>query len=176
MITKEEWRYIPGFENRYQVSNLGNVRSIDRLCWNKNTPYVRDGIILNPSLNNKGYYSVNLWDGKNKPYRVHTLVAMSFLNYKRCGMKQVVDHIDGDKLNNSLSNLQVTSQRVNSIKSIRKNKYSIYPGVTFDKSRSKWVSSISIDGKIHRMGRFNCEIKAAYEYNQKLKESLNERV
>ena len=85
-------------------------------------------------------------------------------------MKQVIDHIDGDKLNNNLSNLQVTSQRVNSIKSIRNNKYSNYTGVTFDKARGKWVASISINGKKHRMGRFNCEVKAAYAYNQKLKE------
>jgi hypothetical protein len=172
----EIWRDIPGFEFRYQVSNLGRVKSLNRLCWNKNTPYPKEEYILKPSLNNKGYYSVNLWTGKNTLYRIHTLVAMTFLGYERCGVKQVIDHIDGDKLNNNLSNLQVTSQRVNSIKSIRNNKYSNYTGVTFDKARGKWVASISINGKKHRMGRFNCEAKAAYAYNQKLKESLNEGV
>ena len=173
----EIWKDIPGFENRYQVSNQGRVKSLDRLCYNKETPYFRSGKIFNPVINNKGYYHVNLWDqNKNKGvnYRVHTLVAMAFMDYTRCGMKLVVDHINNDKLDNNLSNLQITSQRVNSSKD--KKGSSIYTGVSFDKSRDKWTSGIFYNGKRINLGRHDCVIKAAYLYNVKLKEIKNEGV
>lgn len=178
MISKsEDWKDIPSFEGRYQVSDMGNVRSLDRLCWNGSTPYFRKGKNIKPSLNNKGYYSVNLWStelNKGVVYRIHSLVAIAFLNYEKCGMAYVVDHVNNNKLDNRLSNLQVTSQRVNSSKD--KKGSSQYTGVSFDNSRNRWISAIHFNNKRISLGRHECELKAAYLYNQKLKEINNERV
>ena len=62
----EEWRDITGFENYYQVSNLGNVRSLDRYITKKNgaTTFYK-GKMLIPSKKRNGYLSVDLYDKSN---------------------------------------------------------------------------------------------------------------
>ena len=63
----EEWKDLPGFNNKYQVSNLGNVRAVDRICVNHNGgSYKREGKLLKPTINNRGYYHVNLWSNEKK--------------------------------------------------------------------------------------------------------------
>jgi len=186
MITKngidmeEIWKDIPGYYGRYQVSSFGNVKSIDRICFSNgySGEYTRKGKIYKPVLNNKGYYHVNFWNLEKKKgniFRIHTLVAMAFLNYSPCGMSLVVDHIDGNKLNNRVENLQVTTQRINSSKSLRKS-YSKYVGVSFDKSRNKWISNIYFNSKRITIGRYKCEFSAYVAYNRKLKKINNERI
>jgi hypothetical protein len=167
---EEVWKDIPGLEERYQVSNMGNVKSLDRICQQKNgKAYFRKGKLLRPHLNNKGYYDVSIWqDGKNKRIRIHTLVAMAFLNHKPGGMNTVVDHVDNNRLNNYVSNLQLTSQRHNSSKD-KSGHTSDYIGVSYDKSRGKWLSVAYIKGKMKHIGRFRCELSAAYAYNQTLR-------
>lgn len=103
---KEEFRDIKGYENLYQVSNLGNVRSLARNIVRKNgmSLWVRGGI-LKPSIASHGYMVVVLANkGHLKQYLVHRLVAEAFLdnpnNYKE------VNHKDGNKLNNDVSNLE----------------------------------------------------------------------
>jgi hypothetical protein len=173
----EEWKDLPGFNNKYQVSNLGNVRTVDRVCrTHKGGSYKREGKLLKPTINNCGYYHVNLWSNeknKGQNLRVHILVAMAFLNHEPCGMKVVVDHIDSNKLNNRVDNLQLTTQRANSSKSLRKTS-SKYIGVSFDKSRNKWVSSIYYNGKRKSIGRYNCELAASAAYQKELKKINNE--
>lgn len=166
----ETWRDIPSLEGRYQVSDMGNVRSVDRICQQGDSkPYFRKGRLLRPHLNNKGYYDVSIWqDGKSKRVRVHTLVAMAFLNHSPGGMNVVVDHIDNDCKNNKPSNLQLTSQRHNSSKD-KLNGSSKYTGVCYDSSRNKWLSVAYIKGKLKHIGRFRCELSAAYAYNKTLK-------
>jgi hypothetical protein len=175
----ETWKDVLGFEGRYQVSNFGNVRTLDRVCHNHNGgSYKRKGGRLNPTINNNGYYHVSLWNLKNKKseiHRVHVLVAMAFINHIPCGMKYVIDHIDGDKLNNHIDNLQITTQRVNSSKASRK-KSSKYVGVSFDKSRNKWTANIYYNSKRKSLGRYNCEFTAYVSYNKELKKINNEGV
>lgn len=174
----EEWKDLPGFNGKYQVSNLGNVRTINRVCNTHNGgSYIRKGCMLKLVINNRGYYHLNLWDSeKNKAVnlRVHIMVAMTFLGHDPCGMKVVVDHIDSNKLNNRVDNLQLTTQRINSSKSLRKTS-SKYVGVSFDKVRNKWMSSIYCNGKRKHLGRYNCELVAHVAYIKELNK-LNERV
>ena len=104
----EEWRDITGFENYYQVSNLGNVRSLDRYITKKNgTTTFYKGKILIPSKKRNGYLAVDLYDKSNhKPHTVtiHRLVAKMFIsnpnNYEQ------INHKDGNKTNNSILNLE----------------------------------------------------------------------
>ena len=103
-LENEEWRDVKGFEGYYQISNYGRVKSLERIIGrsngNKQTIRAR---ILKPCISNSGYYEVPLYkDGKGKQYTVHRLVAEAFLrNVNLC-----VNHIDGNKLNNCVENLE----------------------------------------------------------------------
>ena len=93
----EEWKDVKGYEGLYQVSDLGNVRSLN---------YNRTGKVkeLKPSTKN-GYYFILLHkDGTRKNAYIHRLVAESFINNDDDLL--VVNHIDGNKLNNSVDNLE----------------------------------------------------------------------
>lgn len=90
----EEYRDIRGFEGKYQVSNLGNIRSVKR------------DIVLKPLHNiRNGYSQVILWkNSKATIYYIHRLVAQAFIgNIDGC----LVRHKDGDYKNNASENLMV---------------------------------------------------------------------
>lgn len=114
-----------------------------------------------------------------KRYFTHVLLAIVFLNHKPSGMNMVVDHIDGNRLNNNLSNLRVVTQRENASICFRidKNKFSSkYIGVTWDKRRKKWFARIYISrGKFKFLGYFNSEMEASIEYQKSLNELLNKK-
>jgi hypothetical protein len=110
---KEIWKcidFIDGFEGLYEISNLGKVKSLGRIviypksCYDKSNEGVyRPERILKHKI--KGYAGVTLSNGKNKIYpNVHRLVALAFIpnpNNKPC-----VNHIDNNKQNNCVSNLE----------------------------------------------------------------------
>ena len=100
----EEWRDVIGYEGLYQVSNYGRVKS-----------FHNNGVrTLNPSFADyPGYYVVNLTkNGKQQTQYVHILVAQAFIPNPE--NKSYVNHIDGDKLNNCLENLEWTTPTENS--------------------------------------------------------------
>ena len=146
MKNQEVWADVKGYKGLYQVSNLGNVKSL------------RSNLILKPSVNSVGYYVVNLGRGNNK--KIHQLVAMEFLNHKPNGHKLVVDHIDNDKLNNNLDNLQVITHREN-LKKDRKNDSSKFLGVSWNSIGKKWIARVYFEGSNVYLGGFDCEIDAS---------------
>jgi len=162
-IIIEEFKNIFGYEGLYQVSNLGNVKSLN---YNKTK---REKLLSTP-VNNNGYCRVNLRNNNiSKTFKVHQLVAISFLNHnKNSDVKLIVDHKNGKRNDNRLENLQLISQRYNTSKD-KKNKTSKYTGVSWHKSTQKWIVSICINNKSYFLGRFNCELKAALVYQTKLK-------
>ncbi len=110
---KEIWKdidFIDKFQGLYQVSNLGRVKSLGRIvyypnsCYNKtNEGVYRPERILKPKL--KRYAGVTLSNSKNKIYpNVHRLVALAFIANPH--NKPCVNHLDGDKLNNIVTNLE----------------------------------------------------------------------
>lgn len=75
----EIWKDINGYEGFYQVSNLGNVKSLSRLMWNGFAFFKSKEKILKPNLTTSGYYSVQLLKDKvKKPFSIHRLVAKTF--------------------------------------------------------------------------------------------------
>lgn len=165
MEMEEIWKDIPFILN-YKVSNLGNVKSKDRLlirsCGKK---HVVKSKILKQIINNN-YLRVCI---NGKPEYVHQLVARAFKNHITDGThEKVIDHIDGNKLNNNADNLQILNNRENCSKEPRG--VSKYTGVSWIKSRKRWNSQISINGKQIFIGRFKNEYEAHLAYQKKLKE------
>jgi hypothetical protein len=94
--------------------------------------------------------------------RIHVLVAVCFLNHKP-EKNVVVDHIDGNKKNNNVNNLQIITHREN-ISRGKKNKTSKYTGVSLVKNSKKWKSSIDKLGKKIYLGCFDKEEDARDAY------------
>lgn len=175
MNQKEVWKDVKNYEGIYQISSIGRIKSLDRVITRSNgsTLTIR-GKLLTTRLCIAGYDSVGLRKPREKKVykRIHQLVAESFLNHNSCGHKIVVDHIDNNKSNNKLSNLQVISHRQNSSKD-RINCSSKYTGVHWDKNNNKWISTIRINGEKKYLGSFDNELEASLTYRSKLHELLN---
>ena len=158
-MIKEEFRGIKNYEGIYQVSNLGRVKSLK--CGKER--------FLKAGLSGDGYYTVVLHkDNKRKTRKVHQLVAVAFLNHTPCGFKLVVNHVDFDKLNNNVDNLEIVTSRANTNRKHLKSS-SKYTGVSWHKPSSKWAASIRINGKSKHLGYFTCELAASKDYQTALK-------
>ena len=156
---EEIYKDIPNYEGHYQVSNLGNVKSIK----------FKKERILKCSYTKTGYGFVNLClNNKVTLRQVHQLVAMAFLNHKPNGHTLVVDHIDNNPLNNKLENLQVITQRQNSSKD-KKGYSSKYVGVSWNKRSKKWMALLKLDGKLKSLGYFKDEYQAHLAYQKEIK-------
>lgn len=165
---EEEWRDVKGHEGSYMVSNLGRVKSLDRVTYDKNNRKVnRKSKVISPYVDSTGYLAVRFYSNKDsKRCRVHQLVAESFLNHEKCGHKIVVDHIDNNPLNNNLCNIQLISHRENCSKDKKRKSNNV--GVSI--AKNKWRARIYINGKSSHLGYFNTEKEAIDSYNNKLKE------
>ncbi len=116
---QEEWRDIKCYESLCQVSNLGNVKSLDRLCFNGQGYFMRKGKILKPHeipiTDTYSTFQVGLVkNGKEKRFIVARLVAMAFPEI--CGEwfeGAVVNHKDENPRNNNATNLEWTTQKNN---------------------------------------------------------------
>lgn len=95
----EVWKDMQGFEGLYSVSNTGKVFS------------VRRRILLKGKIDRYGYKAVVLWNGQNNYRTVHRLVAEAFI--PKIEGRNVVNHLDGNKLNNKAENLEWTTVKGN---------------------------------------------------------------
>ena len=162
----EIFKDIPGYKKSYQVSNLGNVKSLKG-----NLPK-----ILTPILNARGYMQVSLCkQNVKKVYTVHQLIAIAFLNFIPDGHRMVVNHINIDRTDNRLENLEIITNRENCnmqhIKSTSK-----YTGVSFRKDRNKWAAEIKINGKRIKLGHYSIEEDAHLAYQTTLNKHLKENI
>lgn len=110
----EIWKDVVGFERLYEVSNLGNVRSVTRtITRSDGRVYVKQGKQLKSFVTNRGYEYVMLNDAQHKQHlkTVHRLVAQAFV--ANPSNLPVVNHKDENKLNNAATNLEWCTQSYN---------------------------------------------------------------
>lgn len=165
----EEWREVFGYEDLYLISNMGRVRSLDRTyVFKKVFKRSNKGRLLTPTLSPTGYFVLNLArSGKYKTRQVHQLVSESFLNHFS-NKKMHVDHINGVRTDNRLSNLQVLSARDNAGKGLRCGwNQSGAKGVYTD--RHRWRTEFWIDKRRLHLGSYGTVEEANKVYQTALK-------
>ena len=140
---QEIWKDIQDYEGLYQVSNLGNVRTLSFRGSGLTRP-------MKASPTNCGYYKVQLHkNGKGKMLYVHRLVALAFIPNPY--NKKQINHIDGNKANNHVSNLEWASASDNQLHSIAHGLRQPSPmtGRTGRKNpNSKPIYQCDLDGKV----------------------------
>lgn len=127
-ITKSEvWKPIPGYEGKYEASNLGRIRSIDRVVpGRRKGEYAKvRGKVLSTFRTKNGYRRVNLCDefGRKAKY-VHQLVALSFIGPK-LGEEVSVNHKDENTGNNCVENLEWCTPKYNANYGTRNERVSL---------------------------------------------------
>lgn len=167
-LIQEEWRTIAGYEGYYEISNYGRVKSLSRKRKNgisENDFYVTKERLLKPGeMADTGYLSVSLI---SKTHSVHRLVAKTFLENPK-GLLQV-NHINRERQDNMVINLEWCSPRENTMHGHLKRKKSKYPGVGWLESRKRWTVYISINNKSKFFGKFKTELEAYDAYLKALK-------
>jgi len=164
---KELWEDIPSYEGFYQASNMGRVRSIDRVVPIQRGATKRSikGYVLKPYLR-KGYLVVDLHSGSResrKATSAHTIIWRTFNGQVPHPLQ--IDHKNEDKTDNRLSNLQLLSNRDNCIKG--RLKYRDLPtGAYWREDTHKYYSRIQINGKDKYLGMFNCPTAAHLAYEK----------
>lgn len=121
---KEIFKDIKGYEGLYQISNLGRVKSLERdIKLRQYTKHV-DAFIMRQDLNKRGYLYIRLTkNGKQKAFRVHRLVAEAFIDNPN-SLSQV-NHIDFNRTNNNVNNLEWVTPQDNTNHSIEHLRASI---------------------------------------------------
>ena len=136
---KEQWKDIKGYEGIYQASNKGNIKGVEgRTTFTKRHGIRtwKENIMKFRGSNYQTGNRVTLWkNGKSKEFLVARLVAFTFYEKDIKNRKLTVNHIDGNRLNNNINNLELVSMgdnirhafetglQTNQIKTIVKNTY-----------------------------------------------------
>lgn len=116
-MSVETWKDIPEFRGSYQVSNMGRVRSVDKVVTFKDGSMrkYKGKVLKTPPSKGTGYKELSLSsDGRRNTKTVHRLVLEAFKPHVNMSDLDV-NHIDGNKLNNHLTNLEWLTRRDNNL-------------------------------------------------------------
>jgi hypothetical protein len=155
---KEIWKSVIDYQILYEVSNFGQVRSLNKY----------KGCVRKSSVDNRGYLYVRLSKfNKSSTHKIHRLVAQAFI-IKRDPEQNQVDHINGVRTDNRAVNLRWVTNQQNSMNAgKRKNNTSGYKGVY--KCATKWRVQLRYNGKLVEGGLFE-NFEDAVEKRKQLEE------
>lgn len=153
---KETWKDVKGYEGLYQDSDKGRVKSLERISIMKNGSkrLIRERI-LKPRPTRDGYVQVCLCNskGEKKNSFIHRLVCEAF--HKNPMNKPCVNHIDENKTNNAVSNLEWCTYKENNNHGIHNAKI----GKANVKNKSKPVGQYTTDGELIKVWQSASEVK-----------------
>lgn len=155
------WMPINGYDN-YMISICGQVRN------------AKTKRILIPRISKNGYYRINLCkNNEMKTFNIHQLVAKTFIpNIRNDGF---VDHINGEKLDNTISNLRWCSCQQNQFnRKLNKDNTSGIKGVSWDSQKKKWKAQIQLNNKNINIGLYDNLDDAKLARQQKAAELFGE--
>lgn len=170
-----EWYpfFYNGSETNIEATKCGRLRKVEKNWYGKgkgkNRVVYGEIDLSQKKISNSGYKQINVRVNNNlsRPFTVHQIFASIFLNYTFGNRKIVIDHIDSDKLNNSLDNLRIVTIRENCSKE-KTIKSGMPAGINFYKATQKYVAKIHYNGKKHHIGYFNSIKEAEVAYKNKL--------
>ena len=171
---KEVWKEVKGYDGKYAVSNYGSVKTLSRIVSNGYNNRMTTERLLKPQQKKDRYFKISLRsNGKSISYRIHRLVYETFVGPIEDG--KVIDHIDSNRENNRVDNLQAISQRLNIIKAnITRHTTSIYPGVSYCNSTDRYLSCIEVNNKTVHLGLYESADDAFSTYKKELINYLDE--
>lgn len=126
----EIWKEILGHEN-YEITSSGKIRR------------KKNGKELKPYISDRGYYTVTLWNPKEKTKKIMKVGKLVWQTFNDCECKKTIDHIDRNKTNDVLSNLRCISNKDNS------NNKDIYKSVNkynLDENKKKEIITNLMNG------------------------------
>jgi len=161
----EKWQIVQGYETLYEVSNLGRVRSLDRVGVDSiGRRYYKRGKILRPGRSKSGHYTVSLFKNtRAQSQYVHALVALAFLG--SCPVGREVSHGPNGVADNSVSNLSYETRSQNLLnrrrdktigKAVRRSDGVVFPSMTMAAEEHGIYPS-----HIHNVIHGNCRAKTA---------------
>lgn len=155
---EEIWKDVPNYEGRYEINNFGVLKSILK----SKEKFLKGSISKDGyrqyTLNNRGKYNV---------YGGHQLVAMAFLDHEPNGTKSlVVDHINNNKLDNRLENLQLLSNYRNTVKLYKHT--TLFGAI---KQGNRYKARLHCNGTYLYLGCFKTEIEAHNKVLQYMKDN-----
>lgn len=164
-LPNETWKDIPNYEGLYQVSNLGRVKSLER----QSSPFYQKGTLCSYSVKEKickqyivmGYLMVHLSKNDVKTmYKVHRVVASAFIpNINNCPQ---VNHLDENKFNNSVDNLEWCTCKQNNNHGTRNERIS--KTQRNNPKFSKRIMQYTLDGEFVKEWESICEAgRAGYD-------------
>ena len=150
----EIWKPIPNYEDKYEISDLGNIRSITRQVRTKGNSFrTIQGKVLRQQINHRGYLVLSLSGKSIKTFTVHQLMGITFIPNFIKGTE--LNHIDGNKQNNALTNLEKSNSSHNQLHAVRtgltpkvgKSRFNNVTYVKNPRAKKKWAASIRYAGK-----------------------------
>lgn len=152
-----KFRKIKGYEEYYMVSDNGIIKSIDRKIMTKSGIRFFKGTKLKPYIDKDGYLRVGLHkNNTSKTIPIHRLVAETFIPNSE--NKPTVNHIDGNKQNNCVENLEWATYQENNVHAIR-------TGLNIKKNQRKKVKQFDLEGKLIRIWDSMSEASRITEIN-----------
>lgn len=144
---REIWKDIPGFEGCYQASNSGKIKSKKRtVTYSTGKTQIYPSVVLIPGVTESGYYSVTLCkDTRRFTKRVCRLIGLTFIPNPE--NKPQINHKDGDKKNDAVSNLEWSTGSENQLHRYRVLKKGVPVG---EKHANSKVNNSSVK-KIRQM-------------------------